>query len=171
MFVEDLDNYCKGKDLKHGVNIELGYWQIYTIPLLSSYNKLKIIKVYNIFGGFEMKVVYASRQGHVEGMINKLGLTEAVKIENGSEVVEGDYVLFTYTDGAGVIPGIVEKFLENNTGVKAVVGSGNRARHEATFNFAADKIAEKYGASIIAKVDDGGTDEELEDIKKALEAY
>ncbi len=25
MFVEDLDNYCKGKDLKHGVNIELGY--------------------------------------------------------------------------------------------------------------------------------------------------
>ena len=118
-----------------------------------------------------MKVVYASRAGHVEGMIKKLGLTEAIKIENGSESVDGEYILFTYTDGVGEIPGIVETFLENNQGVKAVVGSGNKARHEATFNFAADKIAEKYGATIIAKVDDGGTDVELDEIKKELAKY
>lgn len=115
-----------------------------------------------------MKVVYASRNGHVEGIVKRLGISDAVKIVDGSEKVGEDYVLFTYTDGNGIVPEIVEKFLASNKGIKAVVGSGNREKHPTTFNFAADIIAEKYNVPIIAKVNLDGTDEDLENIKKGL---
>ena len=42
-----------------------------------------------------MKVVYASRTGNVESIISKLGIEDALKIEDGSETVEEDYILFT----------------------------------------------------------------------------
>ena len=51
-----------------------------------------------------MKVVYASRTGNVESIISKLGIEDALKIEDGSETVEEDYILFTYTDGFGDVP-------------------------------------------------------------------
>ena len=47
-----------------------------------------------------MKVVYASRTGNVQKLIDRLGL-EATKIEDGTEKVEGEYLLITYTDGDG----------------------------------------------------------------------
>ena len=90
-----------------------------------------------------MKVVYASRSGHVEGIVRRAGVTDALKIEDGNERVDGDYLIFTYTDGKGIVPAVVERFLEQNPGVKGVVGSGSRERHADTFNFAADKIAER----------------------------
>ena len=96
------------------------------------------------------------------------GVTDALKIEDGNERVDGDYLIFTYTDGKGIVPTVVERFLEQNPGVKGVVGSGSRERHADTFNFAADKIAEKYGVPVIAKLDLDGTEEDLEVIKKAL---
>ena len=40
-----------------------------------------------------MKVVYASRTGNVESIISKLGIEDALKIEDGSETVEEDYLL------------------------------------------------------------------------------
>lgn len=46
-----------------------------------------------------MKVVYASRNGHVEGIVRRVGVTDALKIEDGNERVDGDYLIFTYTDG------------------------------------------------------------------------
>ena len=46
-----------------------------------------------------MKVVYASRTGNVEALIGKLGITDALHIEDGTEKVSEDYILFTYTDG------------------------------------------------------------------------
>mgnify|MGYP000849251764 FL=1 len=115
-----------------------------------------------------MKVVYASRNGHVEGIVRRVGVTDALKIEDGNERIDGDYLIFTYTDGKGIVPAVVERFLEQNPGVKGVVGSGSRERHADTFNFAADKIAEKYGVPVIAKLDLDGTEEDLEVIKKAL---
>ncbi|MCR4842923.1 MAG: class Ib ribonucleoside-diphosphate reductase assembly flavoprotein NrdI [Eubacterium sp.] len=115
-----------------------------------------------------MKVVYASRMGHVEGIVNRLGITDALKIESGTEKCDGDYVLFTYTDGQGIVPPTVEAFLAANAGVKAVVGSGSMERHADTFNFAADIIAEKYNVPILAKVDMDGTDEDLETIKAKM---
>ena len=76
-----------------------------------------------------MTYVYASRMGKTEKLIEKLAI-DAMKIENGTETVKGDYILFTYTDGNGVVPNIVESFLENNPdGLKGVVAGGSRERH------------------------------------------
>ncbi|MGN0306264.1 MAG: class Ib ribonucleoside-diphosphate reductase assembly flavoprotein NrdI [Lachnospiraceae bacterium] len=115
-----------------------------------------------------MNIVYASRNGHVETVINNLGITDALKIVDGTEKVDGDYVIFTYTDGNGILPPKVKTFLQNNPGVKAVVSSGNSERHPDTYNFAADIIAREYGAEIIAKIDGIGTDHDMAEIKKAL---
>lgn len=115
-----------------------------------------------------MKIVYASRMGHVEAVIKNLGLDDALKIETGEEKIDGDYVIFTYTDGDGILPPKVKTFLEANPGVKAVVSSGNAERHPNTYNFAADIIARDYGAEIIAKIDGSGTDHDLAQIKEAL---
>ncbi len=116
-----------------------------------------------------MKVVYASRMGHVEAVIKNLGLDDALKIETGEEKIDGEYVIFTYTDGEGILPPKVKMFLEANPGVKAVVSSGNAERHPNTYNFAADIIAKEYGAKIIAKIDGSGTDHDLAEIKAALD--
>jgi protein involved in ribonucleotide reduction len=115
-----------------------------------------------------MKVVYASRNGHVAAVINTLGIQDALKIETGNETISGDYVIFTYTDGNGILPPNVKTFLDNNPGVKAVVSSGSSERHPDTYNFAADIIAKEYGAKIIAKIDGFGTDQDMEVIKTAL---
>ncbi|MGN1314996.1 MAG: class Ib ribonucleoside-diphosphate reductase assembly flavoprotein NrdI [Lachnospiraceae bacterium] len=115
-----------------------------------------------------MNIVYASRNGHVETLINNLGITDALKIVEGTEKVDGDFVIFTYTDGKGILPPKVKTFLQNNPGVKAVVSSGNLERHPDTYNFAADIIAREYGATIIAKIDGAGDDHDLAEIKKAL---
>lgn len=117
-----------------------------------------------------MQIIYASRKGHVEGIVNRLGITDAIKIIDGTEKFEGDYVIFTYTDGKGMIPKTVEAFLAANPGVKAVVGSGSMARHSDTFNFAAEKIAAQYHVPILAKVDLDGTEEDLQQIRRGLSA-
>ncbi|MBQ9991020.1 MAG: class Ib ribonucleoside-diphosphate reductase assembly flavoprotein NrdI [Lachnospiraceae bacterium] len=115
-----------------------------------------------------MKIVYASRNGHVEAVIHNLGIQDALKIKEGTEKVKGDYVIFTYTDGEGILPPKVKTFLAANPGVKAVVSSGNSQRHPATYNFAADIIAREYGAKIIAKIDGSGTDHDMAEIRAAL---
>ncbi|MCR5545132.1 MAG: class Ib ribonucleoside-diphosphate reductase assembly flavoprotein NrdI [Lachnospiraceae bacterium] len=115
-----------------------------------------------------MRIVYASRMGHVEGIVERLGIKNALKIESGKETINEDYVLFTYTDGNGEVPAIVDSFLSANSGIKAVIGSGSLERHPNTFNFAADKIAEKYNVPVLAKVDMDGTEYDLKDIQKGL---
>ena len=72
-----------------------------------------------------MKVVYASRTGNVESIISKLGIEDALKIEDGSETVEEDYILFTYTD-------------------------------------------EQYNVPCLYKVENDGSDEDIEAIKKVI---
>lgn len=117
-----------------------------------------------------IKVAYASRTGHVEKIVGKLGLTDALKIQDGTEKIEGEYVIFTYTTGKGKTPKQVETFLAVNPDVKAVVGSGSSAKsHVETFNFAAENISKAYHVPIIAKVDGAGTDEDMALIKAELE--
>ena len=108
-----------------------------------------------------MKLVYASRTGNVEKLVRRLGV-DAVKIAKGDETVDGEYVLVTYTDGAGIIPPAVEKFLNaNRDGFKAAAVSGNSEKHPKTFCDAADKLAEKYGVKILARFEkDGDADAE-----------
>ena len=79
-----------------------------------------------------MKVVYASRTGNVESIISKLGIEDALKVEDGSETVEEDYILFTYTDGFGDVPYEVDEFLQSQSEhLKGVVVSGDTGYGEA----------------------------------------
>ncbi|MBQ9057877.1 MAG: class Ib ribonucleoside-diphosphate reductase assembly flavoprotein NrdI [Atopobiaceae bacterium] len=116
-----------------------------------------------------MKVAYASRTGNVEAVVEKLGITDAVKIEDGTETIEGEYIVMCYTDGKGIVPEAVEAFLKANPGVKGVVASGNSERHADTFCWAADIISKEYGVPTIAKLDKQGTDEDLDAIRAALD--
>lgn len=117
-----------------------------------------------------INVAYASKTGHVEKIVNKLGLTDALKIVDGTENLDGDYVIFTYTTGKGKVPKPVATFLAANPGVVAVVGSGSSAKsHIDTFNFAAENISKTYDVPILAKVDGVGTDDDVVQIKAALE--
>ena len=116
-----------------------------------------------------MKIVYASRTGNVESIINKLGV-DALRIEDGSESVAEDYIIFTYTDGYGDIPGEVADFLENNSAnVKGVVVSGDTAYGDA-FCGAGDAIAEEYNVPVLYKVENDGTDEDIENAKTLVDA-
>ena len=115
-----------------------------------------------------MTYVYASRMGKTEKLIEKLAI-DAMKIENGTETVKGDYILFTYTDGNGVVPNIVESFLKNNPdGLKGVVAGGSRERHAATFGWAGDIISKKYNVPCLHKVDGEGSEEDVEKIKQMI---
>ena len=117
-----------------------------------------------------IQVVYASKTGHVEKVVNKLGLENALKIVDGTEKIDGEYVIFTYTSGKGKTPKPVEAFLAANPGVRAVVGSGSTAKsHIETFNFAAENISKAYNVPILAKLDGVGTDEDMVRIKTELE--
>ena len=99
-----------------------------------------------------MKVVYASRTGNVEALIGKLGITDALHIEDGTEKVSEDYILFTYTDGFGDVPYEVSDFLENNPSIKGVIASGDTGYH----------------VPCLYKVENDGTDEDVEAIKELL---
>ena len=114
-----------------------------------------------------MKIVYASRTGNVESIIDRLGV-DALRIEDGSESVTEDYIIFTYTDGYGDIPGEVADFLENNSAnVKGVVVSGDTAYGDA-FCGAGDAIAEEYNVPVLYKVENDGSDEDIANIKNAI---
>ena len=113
-----------------------------------------------------MKVVYPSRTGNVESIISKLGIEDALKIEDGSETVEEDYILFTYTDGFGDVPYEVEEFLQSQSEhLKGVVVSGDTGYGEA-YCKAGDVIAEQYNVPCLYKVENDGSDEDIEAIKK-----
>lgn len=112
-----------------------------------------------------MKIVYASRTGNVESFVEKLGIDDVFKIENGQEKVSEPYVLVTFTDGYGEVPEEVQDFLEGNAEhMVGVAASGDQSYGEA-FCLAADEIADAYGVPILAKFEFDG---ELEDVEKFL---
>lgn len=114
-----------------------------------------------------MKLVYASRTGNVQKLVDRIAAADTLKIVSGDESVKEDYILITYTDGAGIIPPAVEKFLDaNHEGCKGAAVSGNSERHPDTFCGAADKIAEKYGLPILVRFEKDG-DLSAEDAVKA----
>ncbi|MDO4268772.1 MAG: class Ib ribonucleoside-diphosphate reductase assembly flavoprotein NrdI [Eubacteriales bacterium] len=115
-----------------------------------------------------MKYVYASRSGNVEKIVQALGL-EALKLQDGSEKAGEDFILFTYTDGKGVVPAVVDKFLKENHGhLKGVVVSGSMQRHADTFCAAGQLIAKAYGVPVLAEVDGAGKEEDYKEIQKKL---
>lgn len=117
-----------------------------------------------------MKYAYATRTGNVEAVLDKLNISDAIKIESGSETVDGEYVLFTYTDGYGDIPMEVEEFLGNNADIKGVIASGDTGYGEA-FCGSGDKIAEQYNVPCLYKVENDGEDSDIEKMKEILSAF
>jgi protein involved in ribonucleotide reduction len=116
-----------------------------------------------------MKYVYASRTGNVESIIGRLGI-DALRIESGSESVDEPFILFTYTDGYGDIPGEVEDFLlANGDKIQGVVVSGDQGYGEA-FCQAGDKIAETYGCDVLYRVENDGTEEDIAKIAEVIAA-
>ena len=76
----------------------------------------------------------------------------------------------SYTDGYGDVPAEVENFLmANGTLIQGVVCSGDTNYGDA-YCQAADKISEDYGCEILYKVENSGTPEDIENIKKAIGA-
>ncbi len=105
-------------------------------------------------------IVYASRTGNVQSLVDSLGL-EAKNISEADGIGE-DYILFTYTDGAGDIPYEVDDFLaKNSSHLKGVVASGDYAYGDDNFCASGDKIAEMYGVPCLYKVENSGTDEDI----------
>ena len=48
-----------------------------------------------------MKVVFASRTGNVQSIVDRLSV-DALEISSGDEAVSEPFLLITYTDGYGV---------------------------------------------------------------------
>lgn len=114
-----------------------------------------------------MKIVYSSRTGNVESIVNRIDL-ESFSVENIDSMDE-DYVIFTYTDGYGEVPYEVEEFLSANADhLKGVVVSGDQGYGEA-YCQAGDVISEQYNVPCLYKVENDGTDEDIEKIKEAIE--
>lgn len=101
-----------------------------------------------------MRVVYASRTGNVEKVVNLLRVENPLKLLDGTETVDEDFLLITFTDGKGALPCYVKAFMDANAShCKGVACSGNSERHAATFAGAADQAAELYGVPIVDKFD------------------
>lgn len=114
-----------------------------------------------------MNYVFASRTGNVESIVNQLGL-EATRIESGAESVDGDFILFTYTDGYGDVPAEVDSFLAGNSQfLQGVIVSGDKGYGDA-YCQAGDKIADDYNVECLYKVENDGTAEDIEEIQKIL---
>lgn len=97
-------------------------------------------------------IAYASRTGNVKYVVDKLKLP-SVNIKD-VEVVEYPFILFTYTDGLGLIPPLVEEFLlVNHSKCVGIIASGNKNFGNNNFCGSADKINYKYGIPIIRKLD------------------
>ena len=73
-----------------------------------------------------MKVVFASRTGNVQSIVDRLSV-DALEISSGDEAVSEPFLLITYTDGYGDVPMEVESFLNSNGDhLKGVIVSGDQ---------------------------------------------
>ncbi len=117
-----------------------------------------------------MKVVYASRTGNVQSLVQSLNVDESLHIESGTESIEGDYILFTYTDGWGDVPYEVEVFLSiHSDHLKGVIVSGDLSYAEA-YCVAGDVIAEQYSVPCLYKVENAGTPDDIVKIQEILDS-
>lgn len=101
-------------------------------------------------------IVYTSRTGNVRFIVSKLGLP-AKEIKPKMQLTE-PFILFTYTDGIGSVPQIVEDFMVlNGSFCRGVIVSGNVNFGQHNFARAGDLIAQKYQVPLVRKIDLRGT--------------
>lgn len=107
-----------------------------------------------------MLIVFASRTGNVRRFMNKTGF-EAVQLTKDL-IVNEPFLLVTYTDKMGAVPGEVASFLENNSQyLRGVAASGNRNWGKLFAN-SADIISALYSVPIILKFEMAGTKIEVD---------
>lgn len=111
---------------------------------------------------------YASRTGKVEQIVSKLGFKDVHKLLTGEETATKQFVIFTYTDGYGQIPSIVETFLSKNHNLLiGVAGSGN-INFGKNFCNAVTLISQKYNVPILQKFDLGGNKQLISEFRETL---
>lgn len=112
-------------------------------------------------------LVYFSGTGQTQKLIDKLNKNNefnVLRIKNGQESIENEYILFTPTYFKGEIPKQVQKFINQNHPPKEVIGTGNRQWGEF-FCGAGKKISEMFNIPLIAKVEQSGHFNEVDKIK------
>jgi len=98
-------------------------------------------------------IIYTSRTGNVRYIVSKLIGIKSLEIDN-VQVVDCDYILFTYTDGLGKVPLKVESFMKKHQQYcKGVICSGNSNFGEDLFCRAGDILSNQYDIPLISKVD------------------
>lgn len=118
-----------------------------------------------------VKIVYASRKGNVEALVGKFDFEAPLKLKDGQERVDEDFVIFFYNDGRGDMPKLVETFLDNNRAhLRGVVGSGSMQYHADTFNYGAIKASEKYNVPLLGQVDGQGNKYDVIEIRGKIKA-
>lgn len=114
-------------------------------------------------------IVYASRTGNVRSIVSKLSI-ESVEVKDGL-IVNEPFFIFTYTDGLGDVPKIVEEFMNNNhLYCKGVIASGNTNFGESLFCASADKLSKQYNIPIIHKIELRGFERDYELISEMYES-
>lgn len=109
-------------------------------------------------------IVYTSRTGNVKHIVNQLNLPN-VELREGL-IISQPYILFTYTDGLGSSPRIVEEFLDTNDKyIKGIIVSGN-VNFGEFYCKPAEVISERYNIPIVRKIDLRGTDQDVKEIIK-----
>ena len=96
-------------------------------------------------------IFYASRTGNVRSIVERLSLP-AIDIKSDTKPL-GPFLLFSYTNGLGEVPQIVDTFIsEHHAFCKGVIVSGNRNFGEL-YCAAGDKISQQYNIPIVQKYD------------------
>ena len=116
-----------------------------------------------------MKVIYASRTGNVEVIAAQLDV-ETVDIHTIA-AAEEDFILMTYTDGAGDVPFEVESFLSDPANVqhmKGVIVSGDPMYGEENYCGAGDRLYETYGTEVLYRVENAGTEADIAAIRELV---
>lgn len=113
-------------------------------------------------------IVFASRTGNVEYIVNQLGLP-SIKITKDL-IMNEPFIIFTYTDKLGEVPDVVSEFLkENHVRCKGVIASGNSNFGHHLFCKSGDTIAEQYDVPLICKIDLRGRKKDFQTIQKFYE--
>jgi protein involved in ribonucleotide reduction len=113
-----------------------------------------------------MIIAYDSLTGNVERFVQKLNM-EAVRIQENL-LLNGPFVLITYTTGFGQVPAKVYTFLRNNhAGLCGISASGNR-NWGASFARSADLISDEFNVPVISKFELSGTTSDIEEFKKGV---
>lgn len=115
-------------------------------------------------------IVFASRTGNVRYIVSRLQLPN-IEIKPNLKMEE-PFLIFTYTDGLGEVPQVVDSFLtKNKVYCKGVIASGNSNFGHTYFCQAANKISKKLNVPIVRKIELRGFQKDYDAIIQFYEQF